>query len=293
MMGIEFGPVFWALAALSVVAAVAYGLVFLDRPPTFLRAVVKTIFMAALTAAFVVAGAPVPLLVALAAAAAGDFFLAFDRPAILPFGILSFLLAQLAYLVIFFGLWMFSGDNTPLWPRYALMLAVAAALFAFLAWFWRDEFKRWPVSGRLAVLCVFLAGALIPWFILIAISASTSNDPLAWSAPQIIGPLALLAVAVALGWLRRDMGAIKLGGMAYGGAITIMALQAMWLPWIGWPAMLGALSFITSDFVLSAELFRLDSDSPARRITVPVVWWTYVAAQLLIVTGIVLIVVQS
>jgi MYXO-CTERM domain-containing protein len=143
------------------------------------------------------------------------------------------------------------------------------------------------------VLCVFLAGALIPWFILIAISASTSNDPLAWSAPQIIGPLALLAVAVALGWLRRDMGAIKLGGMAYGGAITIMALQAMWLPWIGWPAMLGALSFITSDFVLSAELFRLDSDSPARRITVPVVWWTYVAAQLLIVTGIVLIVVQS
>lgn len=86
------------------------------------------------------------------------------------------------------------------------------------------------------------------------------------------------------------MGAVKLGGMVYGGAITIMALQAMWLPWAGWPAMLGALLFLTSDFVLSAELFRLPADSPARRLTTPIVWWTYAAAQVLIVTGIVLVV---
>jgi uncharacterized membrane protein YhhN len=292
MMGMEFGPVFWSLAALGVAASVAYGLFFLDRPPTFLRAIVKTVFMGAITAAFVVAGAPFPLLVALAAAAAGDFFLAFDKPAILPLGILSFLVAQLAYLAIFFGLWIFSDDNAPLWPRYAAMIAIATALVVYLLWFWRDELKRWPVSGGLAVLTLFLTGALLPWLILIAISASTSEEPLAWTAPQIVGPLVLLVVAIALGWLRRDMGAIKLGGMVYGGAITVMALQAMWLPWIGWPAMVGAISFLTSDFVLSAELFRLSPDAPVRRLTVPVVWWTYAAAQVLIITGIVLVVTQ-
>lgn len=289
-MGMEFGPVFWALAALGVAAAVAYGLFFLDRPPTFPRAIVKTVFMGAITAAFVVAGAPLPLLIALAAAAAGDFFLAFDKPAILPLGILSFLLAQLAYLVIFFGLWIFSEDNAPLWPRYAAMIAIAAALVVYLLWFWRDELKRWPVTGVLAVLALFLTGALLPWLILIAISASTSEEPLAWSAPQIVAPLVLLVVAIALAALRRAMGAIKLGGMVYGGAITVMALQAMWLPWVGWPAMIGALSFLTSDFVLSAELFRLPADAPARRWTGPVVWWTYAAAQVLIITGVVLVV---
>jgi uncharacterized membrane protein YhhN len=291
-MGMEFGPVFWVLVALGIAAAVAYGLYFLNRPPTLLRAIVKTIFMGALTAAFVVAGAPFPLLVALAAAAAGDFWLAFDKPVILPLGILCFLLAQLAYLVIFFGLWMFSGDNAPLWPRYASMVAIAAALVVYLLWFWRDELKRWPISGGLAVLTLFLTGALLPWFILIAISASTSDEPLPWTAPQIVGPLVLLVIALVLGWLRREMGAIKLGGMVYGGAITMMALQAMWLPWIGWLAMIGALLFLSSDFVLSAELFRLTPDSPARRFTAPVVWWTYAAAQALIVTGVVLVVLQ-
>jgi uncharacterized membrane protein YhhN len=293
MMGMEFGPVFWALVALGGVAAVAYGLYFLNRPPTLLRAAVKTVFMGALTAAFIVAGASFPLLVALAAAAAGDFWLAFDKPATLPLGILCFLLAQLAYLVIFFGLWMFSGDNAPLWPRYAAMIAIGAALAAYLLWFWRDELKRWPLSGGFAVLTLFLTGALLPWFILIAISASTSDDPLPWSALQIVGPLVLLVVALALGWLRRGMGAIKLGGMVYGGAITVMALQADWLPWIGWPAMLGAVLFLTSDFVLSAELFRLAPDAPVRRLTGPVVWWTYAGAQALIVTGVVLVALQS
>jgi uncharacterized membrane protein YhhN len=81
--------------------------------------------------------------------------------------------------------------------------------------------------------------------------------------------------------------------MVYGGAITMMALQAMWLPWIGWPAMLGAVLFLTSDFVLSAELFRLPPDAPVRRLTAPIVWWTYAGAQALIVTGVVLVVLQS
>jgi uncharacterized membrane protein YhhN len=223
-MGMTFGPIFWLLIAVSVAAAGAYGLYFLNRPHTLARAGVKTAFMTALTGAFAVAGAPAPLLIALAAAAAGDFFLAFDKKWMLPFGILSFLICQLLYLLLFFGMWMFSGDNAPLWPRYAAMALIIATSLGFLV----------------------------------------------WMAPK-------------LGWM-------ALGVVPYAIAITAMAVTAVWLPWPGWPAMLGAVSFLVSDLVLSAELFRLPEDAPVRRITAPVVWWTYAAAQLLIVWGIVAVV---
>jgi uncharacterized membrane protein YhhN len=222
-MGMTFEITFWALMAVSAAAAVAYGTYFLDRPRTWARALVKTAFMGAMTGAFVVAGAPFPLVLALAAGAAGDFFLAFEnKNGTLPLGIMSFLAAQLLYLLLFFALWFFSGDNSPLWPRYAAMALIIATALAFLIW---------------------------------------------------MGPK--------LGWM-------ALGVVPYAIAITGMACMAMWMPWAGWPAMIGAISFLVSDFVLAGELFRLPPDAPARRITAPVVWWTYVAAQVLIVWGVVL-----
>ena len=45
-----------------------------------------------------------------------------------------------------------------------------------------------------------------------------------------------------------------------------------------------------ADLVLAAELFRLPADATARRLTAPVVWWTYVAAQAFIVAGVISIV---
>jgi uncharacterized membrane protein YhhN len=221
-MGMTFGIAFWALAAVSAAAAVAYGTYFLNRPRTWARALVKTAFMGAMTGAFIIAGAPPPLVLALVAAAFGDFFLALDKKWTLPLGILSFLIAQLLYLLIFFALWFFSGDNAPLWPRYAAMALIIASTLGFLIW---------------------------------------------------MGPK--------LGWM-------ALGVVPYAIAITAMACMAMWMPWAGWPAIIGAISFLVSDFVLAAELFRLPADAPQRRITAPVVWWTYVAAQVLIVWGVVL-----
>lgn len=221
-MGMDFGPVFWGLAALAGAAALVYGLFFLGKAPSWPRALLKTTFMAALTAAFAAAHAPPPLLIALGAAAAGDFFLAFDKKWILPLGILSFLIAQLLYLAIFFGLWLLAPDGAPLWPRYVAMALIIAASLGFLVW---------------------------------------------------MGPK--------LGWM-------ALGVVPYALAITAMACMATWLPWAAWPAILGVVLFLISDFVLAAELFRLSPDAPVRRITVPVVWWTYAAAQALIVWGIVL-----
>jgi uncharacterized membrane protein YhhN len=177
--------------------------------------------MAALTAAFVAADASTSLIIALAAAAFGDLFLAFDKKWTLGLGILSFLISQLFYLMIFFALWMMSGDNSPLWPRYAAMVAIGAAAVGFLIWL----------------------------------------------APK-------------LGWL-------ALGVVPYSLAIAAMACMAMWTPWVGWPAMLGVILFLISDSVLSAELFKLPPEAPIRRITAPIVWWTYAGAQILIVWGMV------
>jgi uncharacterized membrane protein YhhN len=218
----NLGPVFWALIALGVAAAAAYGVVFLRRAPSWLRAGVKTLAIGAPAAGFAIAGAPFPLVLALGASAAGDFFLAFDKKWLLPLGILSFLIAQLVYFVIFAAIWFLSGDNSPLWPRYLAMAQVILASLVFLI----------------------------------------------WMAPK-------------LGWM-------AFGVVPYAIAITAMAAMAMWLPWVGWPAMLGATLFVLSDFVLAAELFRLPEDDPLRRFTTPVVWWTYVGAQAMIVTGILL-----
>ncbi|UPT62346.1 MAG: lysoplasmalogenase [Hyphomonadaceae bacterium JAD_PAG50586_4] len=219
-MGMEFGIVFWALAALGAAAAIAYGASYLNRPHGWLRAGVKTAFMAAFAGALISAGAPTPLILAVIASAFGDFFLAFDKKWLLPFGILSFLIAQLLYVLIFGAVWFFSGDNSPLLPRYVAMALVIATACGFLI----------------------------------------------WMAPK-------------LGWM-------ALGVVPYALAITLMGVTAMWLPWPAWPAMIGALSFLVSDFVLAAELFRLPPDSPARRVTAPVVWWTYAAAQVLIIWGV-------
>jgi uncharacterized membrane protein YhhN len=223
----NLGSVFWALAALGTAAAIAYGTHFLNRPHTWVRAIVKTLFMAAFVGALIAANAPFPLVLAISFSAVGDFFLAFDKKWLLPFGILSFLLAQLLYVLMFTAVWFFSGDNAPLLPRWIAMFTVIAAAIGFLV----------------------------------------------WMAPK-------------LGWM-------AIAVVPYAIAITAMGVAAMWLPWVGWPASLGALLFLTSDFVLAAELFRLPPDAPVRRITAPVVWWTYAAAQALIIAGLVRIVMES
>ena len=220
-MSTDFGALFWALAGGGVAAAVGYGLFYLRRPESVLRAIVKTLFMAGLTAAFASVGAPWVLLLAFAAAAVGDFVLAFDKPAILPLGILAFLICQLSYLYLFWSHRAEGIDLDPSLPRYAAMALAVATVIGFLIW---------------------------------------------------MGP---------------KLGAMAIPVIIYSVAICGMAGAAFLLPWRGWPAMAGVVSFLTSDFVLSAELFRLPPDAPARRITVPVVWWTYVAAQVLIAWGIV------
>jgi uncharacterized membrane protein YhhN len=215
----HLGVLFWCLTALSAAAGIGYGVVGLALPAGIAKAALKTAFMGALAVAF--RGAPLPFFLALAFSAAGDLLLVFDdRKWALGLGILCFLLAQLCYAVVFLALWMFSGDNSPLWPRYGAMVLIGAFALGYFIWLW----------------------------------------------PKL-GPMAF-------------------GVAPYTLAICAMACMASWLPWPIWPAMLGAFLFVVSDGVLAAELFRLAPNAPLRAITSPVVWWTYCAAQGLIVWGV-------
>lgn len=99
-----------------------------------------------------------------------------------------------------------------------------------------------------------------------------------------------LVVCVALGflvWLGPSLGWLALGVIPYAGAIAAMAIGAFGLAPAGWPAMLGATLFLISDGVLSAELFKLPADAPARRWTAPLVWASYIGAQALIAWGVI------
>lgn len=144
-----------ALAALSVTAALAYGLVLVGRPPSIVRMVVKTAAVAALAVLAWRADSRLLLVGALALSALGDAFMA-DPKRFLPLGMGSFLLAHVAYIALFLpevqpGL--LAGEP---WRVVAIAATaiVAAGLFAWL----------WPRLGRLkgAVAAYVLAiGAMV------------------------------------------------------------------------------------------------------------------------------------
>jgi uncharacterized membrane protein YhhN len=119
-----------ALAALSLLAACAYGFGFLQRPPSALRTLAKTAAVGALAAAAWLSGQGWLLAIGLTLSALGDAFLAGDPKRWLPLGLVSFLLAHAAYIVLFIhaggGVAMVRAEPI----RFAgVMAATAGAVF--------------------------------------------------------------------------------------------------------------------------------------------------------------------
>jgi uncharacterized membrane protein YhhN len=67
--------------------------------------------------------------------------------------------------------------------------------------------------------------------------------------------------------------------------VTFTALLSLGLPTSLWLVTVGALLFMTSDAILSGELFKLPEDSPARRWSAPAVWVLYWVGQAAITAG--------
>lgn len=130
----SFAWPFWLLIAIGAAFAIAYGVLYMRRPPSLTRALIKTGALAAWAAAFATTGRPSPLVLAFIFSAIGDFALAFDKRWTLGAGIFAFLLAQLLYLLSFFGLWIMAVEQAPLWFCLAASIAVALLAGAYLAW---------------------------------------------------------------------------------------------------------------------------------------------------------------
>jgi uncharacterized membrane protein YhhN len=89
---------------------------------------------------------------------------------------------------------------------------------------------------------------------------------------------AMAAGAAMLIWLWSGLGPLKPAVAAYAVALAAMAGFAFTLPYWLWPAMAGAVAFIGSDALLSAQLFK----GLKSRAASVAVWWLYYTAQALI-----------
>ena len=78
-----------------------------------------------------------------------------------------------------------------------------------------------------------------------------------------------------LAWLWRSLEALRPAVTLYALALAAMVAAAFTLPKILWPAMAGAVWFMASDAILSAELFK----GLRTRLSTQAVWWLYYAAQ--------------
>lgn len=129
-----------ALAAISLAASLVYGIILVGRPPSLLRLVVKTAAVAALAVLAWRTQNGLLLVAALALSALGDAFMA-DPKRFLPAGMASFLLAHIAYIVLFFPLLQPELVAQEPWRLVAIAAtaAVASVLFVWL----------WPTLGKL------------------------------------------------------------------------------------------------------------------------------------------------
>lgn len=117
----------WPGASLLAVSLLGFGayLFWLDQPQSLKRTVAKTVAVAALAGLAFLSGGPVLLVLALALSAAGDAFLAHEGDPAFLGGLGSFLLAHIAYAVLFLA----SGPGLTAAPVPGVL---AVAVFALV-----------------------------------------------------------------------------------------------------------------------------------------------------------------
>lgn len=141
-----------AFFGVSLLAALAYGAVFLQRPPSLLRIGVKVVFAAALALAARFADAPPLLALALGLCAAGDGLLA-GEARLLAGGIVAFLVAHVAFI----GLFLEIGSPASVWREWWRAAAIVGAA-AWCGWLLRH---LWPSLGALKAAGAAYALALL------------------------------------------------------------------------------------------------------------------------------------
>jgi len=167
-------------------------------------------------------------------------------------------------------------------PRHglALLLPAALALSAVGDGFLAGDPKRWLPLG--------LASFLIAHLIYVALFWSASG-PSALSQP-IRGALIVAAALGGIGmlaWLWPHLGAMRGAVSVYVAAIMAMLATSLLLPWAAWPVMVGALAFMASDAILSADLFAGARLARSERLSGYAIWALYYGGQAAIALGLI------
>ena len=156
-------------------------------------------------------------------------------------------------------------------PLLAIALALCAIGDAFLA----GDPKRWLPFGLAAFLLGHLVYAVLFW------RERGAVDTIFWAT----APLVVLAAAVMLWRLWPSLGSMRAAVAVYVAAIVAMVTLSLLLPRVHWPAAAGALAFMTSDAILSFDLFKSAKLAGSARLTGWAVWFLYFGGQALIAYG--------
>ena len=155
-----------------------------------------------------------------------------------------------------------------------MLILVALGLSALGDAFLAGDPKKWLLAGMAAFF-----------------AAHVAYIPLFWDGADAARPLFVLGLQVALTfgaaffvrsllpWIDKPM---RWPVLAYGIVILLMGNAALRLEPTLLLATIGALMFITSDAILSLELFRMADNHRLRPVTARLVWALYYGGQALI-----------
>jgi uncharacterized membrane protein YhhN len=148
----------WLWGAAAICAAL-YGLALVERPPSFLRTLVKTGAIGALALLAYLQGGGPWLAIALALCAVGDAFLAGDPKRWLPFGLAAFLAGHVVYGLLF---WRERAPAGPAFWVVAPLIVLAAAVLLANLWRSLGSLKPAVVLYVLAIVAMVATSLLLP-----------------------------------------------------------------------------------------------------------------------------------
>jgi uncharacterized membrane protein YhhN len=158
-------PAVGVLATVSLIAAATYGFWLLQKPPSALRTVAKTLAVGAIAVIAWISGHVWLLAIGLSLSALGDAFLAGDPKKWLPFGLVCFLVAHAAYIVVFIhaggGIALFRAELI----RFAgVLAATAGAVLVFRLILPKLGAMTAPVLiYMLAIVAMVFTAFALPW----------------------------------------------------------------------------------------------------------------------------------
>jgi uncharacterized membrane protein YhhN len=162
----------------------------------------------------------------------------------------------------------------------ALLLPAALALSAVGDGFLAGDPKTWLPLGLASFLIAHLIYVALFW---------SAGGPSALIEPvrlALIGAAVLGGVGM-LAWLWPHLGVMRMPVSAYVAAIVAMLATSLLLPWTAWPVMAGALAFMASDAILSADLFRGARLAGSERLSAYGIWGLYYGGQAAIAIGLI------